>query len=606
MFLIYTTWTLPPRWNLLEHGGGDSSRHLPNVWHSSTCFDSVKVQSFSGGIDREYGSVIMSEPEPEIRALLVYGDPTLVQRMQCSAHEVCERRLAFILVETLDAALAQLLNESFDAVLLGATPSDENYLPAIARIRQASPHTALVVLSSHDDDATAQFALNHGAQDYLCTSRLDANSLARSVAFAIQRQRLLSELLQQKQIAETSNKAKAELLANVSHEIRTPMTAILGFAEQMLDPQFPKRERVAAAQTIHRNSELLLEIVNDILDLSKIESGKLQVEQIRCSPAQIILDVISLLRMRAESKGIALLCQADGPLPQTICTDPMRLRQILINLVSNAVKFTDSGEVRLVARCRRSVDGDQRMEFDVCDTGIGMNQAEISRLFRAFEQVADNSHRRSDSTGLGLTISKRLAALLGGDITVSSEPGRGSCFRLEMAGGPSEGVSLIGFDVKSPSAEPQRTGFAAKHRRIAGRLLLAEDGPDSQRLLSYLLSKAGAELVVVDNGQLAVEHVLAAAQTNQPFDLILMDMQMPVMDGYTATGQLRRLGFHKPILALTAFAMNGDREKCLAAGCDDFITKPIDGAGLIRTVGQWLDASPEDELALCSLGQFHE
>ncbi len=386
--------------------------------------------------------------------------------------------------------------------------------------------------------------------------------------------------------AEASTKAKSEFLANMSHEIRTPMAAILGYADILLNEgeSQTREERVDALETIQRNGQYLLDLMNDILDLSKIEADKIVLERNLCSPMQVVSDVVSLMQVRAKAKNLALAVEYDGPLPQTIESDPLRLRQVLINLVGNAIKFTELGSVRVKVRVLANLETPPRLSFDVVDTGIGLTTEETERLFQPFMQADNSTSRRFGGTGLGLTISKRLARMLGGDISLSSEHGQGSTFTLTIDPGPLDGVPMI--DARPPRREMDRAEAqeAAAQSQLECRILLAEDGPDNQRLIAFLLGKAGAEVDLVENGQEAYEKAIEAQESGCPYDVILMDMQMPVMDGYEATRKLRKSGYNRPVVALTAHAMAGDREKCLDAGCDEFATKPIDRKVLLATV----------------------
>ncbi len=380
--------------------------------------------------------------------------------------------------------------------------------------------------------------------------------------------------------AEQANQAKSEFLANMSHEIRTPMTAILGYAEVLLDPNVLEEQSRSAIHTIRRNGVHLLEIINDILDISKIEAGKLETERIACDPCRLLTDIDGLLRHRATEKGLAFEIGIEGGIPEEVRTDPTRLRQILINLIGNALKFTSAGFVRVTA----AYDGGQnRLLITVADTGIGITSEQQDLLFRPFTQADQSTTRRYGGTGLGLTISKRLARLLGGDLTVESTPGVGSRFTVSIAAGCPAGVRLR---TKLASVTPDSLTPPAEVRRQLPnvRILLAEDGTDNQRLISYILKRAGAAVSVAADGQAAVEAACAADQAGQPFDIVLMDMQMPVLDGYGAAAELRRLGFDVPILALTAHAMTGDRERCLASGCNDYDTKPIDRSRLLGKI----------------------
>ncbi len=389
--------------------------------------------------------------------------------------------------------------------------------------------------------------------------------------------------------AQAANIAKSAFLANMSHEIRTPMTAILGFADILAD-NVSGPICIEAVETIKRNGQFLLEILNDILDLSKIEAGKIEVELQRFSPWQHLIDVGTLMAIRAKSKGLPLTIENEGPIPESIESDPVRLRQILINLVSNAIKFTASGRIRIVTRLVGTDAPCPELQFDVIDTGIGLSDAQTEKLFSPFTQADSSTTRKYGGTGLGLTISKRLAQMLDGDITVISSPGMGSTFRASIGIGSPEGIKLVAPESMALSLLAAQTAASAALQQLAGyRILLAEDGIDNQKLISMLLEKAGATVVLAPDGKIAVELILAAEETSTPFDLVLMDMQMPVLDGYAASRLLRNAKFGRPVVALTAHAMKGDREKCLDAGCDEYMTKPVDRKKLITLIADQIE-----------------
>ena len=410
-----------------------------------------------------------------------------------------------------------------------------------------------------------------------------------------------AELMLAKFEAERAGRAKSEFLANMSHEIRTPMTAILGFADLLateVDREASSLHREYVS-TIRRNGEHLLEIINDILDVSKIEAEKLEVERIPVKPVQIIHDVISLMRVRAIEKRLSLTVNFTSTIPETIQTDPIRLRQILLNLVGNAIKFTEKGGVRIVVHHAKEVGS---LRFDVIDTGIGMTHGQMSHLFKAFVQADNTTTRKFGGSGLGLRISKCLAELLGGVLVASSEFGNGSTFTVSVPTGSLTNTPLIsqaqasGVITSSSAPEVSTASHAAPWvpKKLNGmRILLAEDGPDNQRLIAHVLRKAGAEVQIAANGRLAIELMTVDGTLEgemldpMPFDLFVSDMQMPEMDGYEAARHLRARGCTIPILALTANAMSDDAAKCLDAGCSDYASKPIDKDKLISKCSDW-------------------
>lgn len=382
--------------------------------------------------------------------------------------------------------------------------------------------------------------------------------------------------------ARAASEAKSAFLANMSHELRTPMTAILGFSELLVDPDASGSDRLNAALTIGRNGQHLLALINDILDLSKIEAGRIELERVGCDPARLLDDVLELLRGRAAEKQIELLAKAMTPVPLRIETDPLRLKQTLVNLIGNALKFTERGSVCVRVECDRQAG---RLVFHVDDTGAGMSHESMARLFEPFTQADASTTRRFGGTGLGLAIARSLARMLDGDITVVSTLGVGSTFSLSVGTGPLHDVAFI--ERFEEARRPQESGAARDSQaQLSGSILLVEDGLDNQRLISFLLKRSGASVTIAGNGQEGVDAALEACKRGTPFDVILMDMQMPVMDGYTAARTLRAQRYSGPIIALTAHAMIGEMERCIASGCDAYLSKPINRALLLRTLAE--------------------
>ncbi len=384
----------------------------------------------------------------------------------------------------------------------------------------------------------------------------------------------------EKQALEAS-RAKSDFLANMSHEIRTPMTAILGYAD-LLAKEETNPEKSKFLQVITRNGLFLLEIINDILDLSKIEAGKMEVFCERFHVQKVIADVRSTMEVRAREKQLEFIVDYDGKIPATIESDAKRVKQILINLVGNAIKFTESGSVRLTVNYL----GDQsepQLRFEVIDTGIGISKDKLSFLFQPFSQADNSVSRKFGGTGLGLTISQRLAHVLGGKITVESEPGKGSKFSCTIRVGEVKDIELV---------EPQSNQIdllretSAGNKRLQCSILVVDDRRDVRFLTQRILNDAGAEVSLAEDGLDAIRQLEQSLQEESTWDLILLDMQMPRLDGYQAATKMRDMGFKGAIIALTADAMQGDMNLCLQSGCDDYLSKPIDSHKLITVVAE--------------------
>ena len=372
--------------------------------------------------------------------------------------------------------------------------------------------------------------------------------------------------------ATTASRHKSQFVAQVSHEIRTPLTAMLGCIDTLL-PGLPDGEERETLRTVRSQGEMLRILLNDVLDLAKIEAGKLTIKNRSTSLTAVFAGVCSLMEPLAEEKSLTLCWQPESALPETFVCDPYRLRQVILNLVGNAIKFTRTGSVTIVS----GIDAEPGAEagelvIEVCDTGIGIEKQQLSRIFREFEQLRD----REAGSGLGLAICHRLVTMMGGELTARSEVGIGSAFAVHLPIDNLDGRPLIPADqiLTQRDRKPQRGVPPVTHFPL--RVLAAEDTPAIQFVVKRMLGPVVDRLTVVENGRKAVDAVMSAEKTAEPFDLVLMDMQMPEVSGTEATRQLRREGFSRPIIALTAGAMEDERRECMAAGCTQFVPKPID------------------------------
>ncbi|HTE04855.1 MAG TPA: response regulator, partial [Planctomycetota bacterium] len=515
-------------------------------------------------------------------------------------------------------------------------------LETIGRLWQLDADLQVVLCTAYSDHSLEQIRERLGVTDRLLILKkpfdaVEVRQLAlalteKRVMLALARlhagdlERLVEERTRQLEKAtleaQGATRAKSDFLANMSHEIRTPLTAILGFADLLGDGQLTREEIGSHARIIRRNGDHLISVINDILDLSKIEAGKMLLEETWCSPLVVMQDVAALLAPRARDKGLAFRIAAATPLPATIRSDPTRLRQILMNLVGNAIKFTAQGHVSLLAslpeRNLAAPGEPPQLHLVVEDTGIGIGAEQAAQLFQPFTQSDTSTTRRYGGTGLGLAISRRLARMLGGDVLLETRPGAGSRFTLRVDTGPLDGIprmspAQVAAATRSTAGEgPGAPTAAARVARgapaagaapddappagtatpaLRGRVLLAEDTRDSQLLIGHLLRRAGAEVVLASDGRQAHDLALAALRAGSPFDLILMDMQMPELDGPEATRRLRAAGYSAPIVALTANSMTSDRELCLAAGCDDYLSKPVQRLRLLETCARFMGSS---------------
>lgn len=383
-----------------------------------------------------------------------------------------------------------------------------------------------------------------------------------------------------------ATRAKESFLANMSHEIRTPLTAIIGFADIGLEEDQTKQQRISALKTIHRSGDHLLNLINDILDFSKIEAGEFHTEKVLVNPLQQVSEVESIIIGQANKKGLDVVIDYKFPLPNEIKSDAVRIKQILFNLCNNAIKFTEVGEIKITVQYESDKN---QLNFAVKDTGIGMTAEQVERIFKPFIQADNSTSRRYGGTGLGLSLSRQLATLLGGNLTVDSKIGKGSTFTCCLQLDNTFKVNLINTINEATFRNINKEYSVPVRADIKGEILLVEDNKVNQGLIRMYLEKMGVNVTCADNGAIAV-----SLTQSQNFDLIYMDMQMPVMSGIDAVRILRQQGFNDPIVMLTANATFDDKSQCLEAGANYFVTKPIVREKLYEVTKKYLDTNVYD------------
>ena len=527
--------------------------------------------SAPGGDLKSYFSLIMDETDSlkTARELELQSERLAIAlsaaQMGCWDWDLSSDRVVWTgAMESIFGYDAGQFDGRFESVLIRIHPEDTEKV--ITLIREA-------VREHRDYDSEYRLLLPGGEVRWVhCHGRpaydLDGKPI-RMMGTCVEttnRKSVEEDLKTAKASAETSNQLKSAFLANMSHEIRTPLGVILGFSELLADPEIEAAERAEYMGVIARNGEHLSRLIDDILDLSKVEAGKLDVHRSSLNVKRTLEDVCSSLQAKALNKGIALCLDFVGVLPEAIRTDVVRFKQVLINLIGNAVKFTDRGEVRVLAafEATRSL-----LKIRVQDSGVGISEEGQTTLFEPFAQADRTITRRFGGTGLGLALSRKIARSLSGDLTlVHSAVGRGSLFEFTLP---------VASVIKR--LEPDQEGRAQLSAKPLKnlRILLAEDAPDNQVLMDRILRKRGATLAIASDGGEAVERALGGE-----FDIVLMDIQMPKVDGYEATRKLREQGFSKPIIALTAHAMKEERNRCLSAGCNDHLSKPVNPRDLVE------------------------
>jgi signal transduction histidine kinase len=533
----------------------------------------------------------------KVKILLVDDVPDKLLALEVVLQELGETVVA---VNSGGEALRRLLNEDFAVILLDVNmPGMDGFeTAALIRQRKQSEHTPIIFLTAFADDTHANRGYSLGAVDYILTPVVP-EVLRSKVAVFVDLYRLTQQVKRQAEerialahehamrvAAEKANIAKNEFLANVSHELRTPMNAIIGMTDLALSETLSPLVREYLT-TVQSSAHVLLELLNEILDLSKIEAGKFTLQHVPFRLHELVNDVVRIYNFRAADKSLELRCRISEFTPNELLGDPLRLRQILLNLLSNALKFTDQGHVAIELSAGNITPKDVRLQFAISDTGIGISAADQQRIFAPFTQVDPSSTRRYGGTGLGLAIASDLIRAMGGELSVRSELGAGSTFNFNiLLQRNTEGRPIVPTSEstaakapaagKSESQSPLRTLSAEKLT-----ILVAEDVVANQMLIRHALGRRGHTIDIANDGREAVERA-----SNAKFDVILMDVQMPGIDGFQATAAIRALpdGAQVPIIALTAHAMPGDRERCLAAGMNDYLAKPLDVQQLVEMV----------------------
>lgn len=493
-------------------------------------------------------------------------------------------------------ALKHLCNNDFDLCLLDYQLGAVDGIEVLCKTTELAIATPVIMLTGQADDVLDKRALDAGAVDYLIKSEINSARFARSIRYALARREVEQERIERLK-AESESTSKSRFLAHLSHELRTPLTAILGYAELLLnDPEHNKAHN--ELEIILRNGRHLLDLLNDVLDLSKISANKLELNICKVNLEALLADVSSLLHASASDKGLSLQMKALTRIPVEIETDPTRLRQILINLINNAIKFTSTGGVKVFIRSVSTKRGTQ-LAFDVEDTGIGVPEDKLESVFRPFSQVGDMMTKSLGGSGLGLAISSELANRLGGEISLKSTLGEGSCFSATVNAGDVDRVQWANLEFKTKPISHRRT----PEKYLRGKVLVVDDVRDIRRLISLLVRSTGATVEHASNGLQAIESIVRAKALGQPFELVLMDVHMAELNGIDATRKIRALKHDVPIFALTAAIMKGSKERLLGHGFSGLLAKPIDTGDLMELLSAQLERSqqrPRDPLLAVS------
>tara|TARA_R110000751_G_scaffold307911_2_gene435219 strand:+ start:30385 stop:32358 length:1974 start_codon:yes stop_codon:yes gene_type:complete len=524
--------------------------------------------------------------EKKARILIVEDDEDDYVIARDYLEELDEYKFEIDWVATPQKALIQLELNQHDICLLDYQLGAHNGLTVLEKATDMHCRVPIIMLTGQSDKVLDKAALDAGAVDFIVKSELDSPRFARAIRYAIARQEVQKERLERINI-ETQIRSKDRFLAHLSHELRTPLTSILGYTELLLDSE--KADPVShELNIILNNGKHLLSLLNDVLDLSKIAAKKLELTPTTFNLNSFMADIYTLMQVSANDKGIELSLVSSTPLPEEIHCDPTRLRQVLINLIHNGIKFTDNGKVNVTV-CAELKNDQYSLYFDVVDTGKGIPSEAIDKIFQPFEQVEDTISRKETGSGLGLAISSELAKKLGGGIKVKSKVGEGSCFTLCIVCPNIKDTELCHLSLhrkvigeKSASLKP-----------LSGRVLVVDDVADIRMLIGHTVRTFGLNVDFAENGQQAVEKAVTGIEKGTPYSAILMDIHMPEMDGKEAVVEIRKRGGRQPILALTAANMKGVKENLQTLGFDDLISKPIDKMLLYRHLSSVINTATQ-------------
>lgn len=481
-------------------------------------------------------------------------------------------------------ALDILQRKSFDLCLLDYILGAENAIDVLGVLKSNQITLPVVILTGQTDNAVDEMVMRAGAADYLQKSELESPRFMRTIRYAMVRREIENERVERQKV-EQKNKAKDKFLAHLGHELRTPLTSILGYTELLLDEgRYPNVEQELSI--IHTNGKHLLSLLNDLLDMSRLMAKRLELSRRDIELDGLMTDVYSLMNLTTKDKGLSLILDSDNPVPQQINTDPTRLRQVLINLISNAVKFTDKGHIRVSVELLSPsmASSRERLLFRVADTGIGMPPDKLETIFQPFEQIEDVMRANHGGAGLGLAISRELVHMMGGEISVESSFGKGSIFSFTIDPGDLQGIPRSRLSLTRPT----RRDNDELNLHVSGRVLIVDDLRELRRLTGHLVSQCHASVAFAENGVKALEAVLQAEEEGHPFHLVLMDIHMPVMNGIDSLKAMRRHKSNVAVVAMTAANRRGLKQSLLDSGFDEVLGKPIDRIALTQILDRYL------------------